>query len=252
MRKKIVGSSWKMHIDSIYKGEELAKEIRNLVGKIDEIDIFIIPTYPMIPVISKIFQGSCIKWGAQNVSYIEKGALTGEVPPLVLKELGCTYVEVGHAERRANLNETDETVNKKIKLIFKYGMIPIICIGETLSDLNNNYGKLRLETQILWALDGLNKDEIEKVVIAYEPVWAIGQSEAAKEDYVEEVHSFIRSVITDRYGEEVGQAVRIIYGGSVSPESAQKLCLKENVDGVFIGRFGLKAENFEKMVCAFK
>lgn len=252
MRKKIVGSSWKMHINSIYKGEELAKEIRNLVGKIDEIDIFIIPTYPMIPAISKIFQGSCIKWGAQNVSYIEKGALTGEVPPLVLKELGCTYVEVGHAERRANLNETDETVNKKIKLIFKYEMIPIICIGETLSDLNNNYGKLRLETQTLWALDGLNKDEIEKVVIAYEPVWAIGQSEAAKEDYVEEVHSFIRSVIADKYGEEVGQAVRIIYGGSVSPESAQKLCLKENVDGVFIGRFGLKAENFEKMVCAFK
>jgi triosephosphate isomerase (TIM) len=248
MRKKIVGSSWKMHINSIKDGVELAKEIRNYVGEIEEADVFILPTFPMIKFISDVFKGSKIKWGAQNVCFEEKGAYTGEVPIQVLKELGCSYVELGHAERRALFNESDEVINKKVKLCIKHNLVPIVCIGETQEDLNNDVDDIRLKTQILWALEGINKEEAKNVIFAYEPVWAIGQKEAAEAEYVRNVHEFIRKVISDIYGSETSEEIRIIYGGSVSPESAKVLTKYDEIDGLFIGRFGLKAENFKSMV----
>lgn len=248
MRKRIVGSSWKMHINSITDGVELANGIKEAVGNIDETEVFILPTFPMIKFIADIFKGSNINWGAQNVCFEEKGAFTGEVPINVLKELECKYVEIGHAERRALFNETDEIVNKKVKLCCKHNLAPIVCIGETKTDLDNKVGKIKIRTQVLWALDGLSNEEVKNVILAYEPVWAIGQKEAAKADYVQEVHEFIRSVVDEVYGNEVAESIRIIYGGSVSPESAKVLSKYKDIDGLFIGRFGLNAENFKAMV----
>lgn len=248
MRKKIVGSSWKMHINSIKDGVELANQIKEHVGNVEEAEIFILPTFPMIKFIADIFKGSNIGWGAQNMCFEEKGAYTGEVPAQVLRELECSYVEIGHAERRALFNETDEIINKKVKLCYKYNLVPIVCIGETQQDLDNKFQNIRLKTQVLWALNGLKKEEIKKLIFAYEPVWAIGQAQAADPEYVQSIHEFIRKVIKEQYGSEVSEAVRIIYGGSVSPESAKVLIKYKDIDGLFIGRFGLKAENFKSMV----
>lgn len=248
MRKKIVGSSWKTHVYSIYEGKRLAKEISEAVKGIQDINMFILPTFPMIPLVAATLAGSTVKWGAQNISFAEKGAYTGEVPPQVLRELGCSYIEIGHAERRSYFNETNTTINKKVKLALAHGMRPIVCTGETASDKEENIGKVRLATEIMWALDGLEEEELEKVIIAYEPIWAIGQTEAADEDYVEDIHGFIRERIEKEYGENTSKKISIIYGGSVDPENAPKLISKENIDGLFVGRFGLKAENFRRIV----
>ncbi|SKA87722.1 triosephosphate isomerase [Clostridium sp. USBA 49] len=248
MRKKIVGSSWKMHINSIKDGIKLAEQIKENLGNVEDVEIFILPTFPMIKFIADVFKGSNIGWGAQNMCFEEKGAYTGEVPANILKELECAYVEIGHAERRVLFNETDEIVNKKVKLCYKYDLVPIVCIGETQKDLDNKLQNIKLKTQVLWALNGLEKEEMKKIIFAYEPVWAIGQSEAANPKYVQSVHEFIRNVIKEEYGSEVSENVRIIYGGSVSPESAKVLTKYNDIDGLFIGRFGLKAENFKSMI----
>ncbi|MGF7431914.1 triose-phosphate isomerase [Thermoanaerobacterium thermosaccharolyticum] len=248
MRKKIVGASWKMHINSIKNGLELAKEIKDYVGNIDDIEMFILPAFPMIKLIADILKGTSIKWGAQNMCFSEKGAYTGEVPPQILKELECNYVEIGHAERRMLFNERDETVNKKVKLSLKYGLIPIVCIGETQEDLDNNFQNVKLRTQVLWALNGIEKQEMREIIFAYEPVWAIGKQKTADPEYVQSMHSFIRNVIIENYGYEAGNSIRIIYGGSVSPESASLLTKYGDVDGLFVGRFGLNAQNFKSIV----
>lgn len=248
MRKQIVGASWKMHVNNLTDATYLAQKINEYVGNIGDVEIFILPTFPIIKHIADIFKGSKIGWGSQNICFEEKGAFTGEVPPQVLKDLGCTYAEIGHAERRHLFNETDEIVNKKVKLSLKYHLIPVVCIGETKDDKDNKFTKIRLKTQVLWALDGLEKDDIKKVIFAYEPVWAIGQQKSADASYVQDIHLYIRNVIKDEYGEKIGDLVRIIYGGSVTPESSQTLMRQKDIDGLFIGRFGLEPSNFKKIV----
>lgn len=248
MRKKIVGSSWKMHINSLEDGKLLAKEICQKVGSIDEVDIFLLPTFPMIHTVAEALKESNIKYGAQNVCFKEKGAYTGEVPAKVLKEIGCTYVEIGHAERKSMFGENDIQVSKKVEICEKYDLIPIICIGETQEDVDNGVDKQVLKMQIEWALNRVSKDFRKKIVFAYEPVWAIGKSEAADSKYVNETHIYIRNTIEYLFGKEVAEEIRIIYGGSVSPETAPELIKYENVDGLFIGRFGLKSENFKSMI----
>lgn len=250
MRKKVVGSSWKTHVYSIYEGKRLAKEISEAVKGIEDVEMFILPTFPMIPLVAATLAGSTVKWGAQNISFAEKGAYTGEVPPQVLRELGCSYIEIGHAERRDYFNETNTTINKKVKLALNHGMRPIICTGETASDKDSDIGRIRLATEVMWALDGLDEGDLQKVIIAYEPIWAIGQTEAADENYVEDIHVFLRHRIGKEYGEDIAKKITIIYGGSVDPENAPKLMSKENIDGLFVGRFGLKAQNFRKIVDA--
>ncbi|MFT9497954.1 triose-phosphate isomerase [Anaerosolibacter sp.] len=250
MRKKIVGTSWKTHIYSMVEGKELAQEIKERVGYVENIDIFILPTYPLIPAIADILQDSHIKWGAQNVSHREKGALTGEVPPRILRELGCEYIEIGHAERRNIFHETDEMVAKKVKLSLDYGMVPVVCIGESKEEKDEKLSKVKLKTQILWAMNDLGEEERKKVILAYEPIWAIGQEEAAHPDYVEEVHSFLRQTLQSEYGNESSDMIRIIYGGSVNSENALELSRQENIDGLFVGRFGLKAADFERITQA--
>lgn len=248
MRKKIVGASWKMHINNLKDGTHLAQKIKEYVGNIYDVEIFILPPFPIIKYIADIFKDSKIGWGSQNICFEEKGAFTGEVPPQILKDLGCTYVEIGHAERRCMFNETNEIVNKKVKLSFKYQLTPVVCIGETKEDLDNNFQNIRLKTQVLWALDGLSKENISKIIFAYEPVWAIGQQESADAAYVENMHKYIRDVIKDEYGDEISNSVRIIYGGSVTPENSKVLMEQKDIDGLFIGRFGLNPSNFETIV----
>ncbi|AOT71293.1 triose-phosphate isomerase [Geosporobacter ferrireducens] len=248
MRKIIVGTSWKMHIHSMKEGEKLVEGIYRSVGYVKEVEMFILPTYPMIPMIAKKLETGNIKWGAQNICMMDKGAYTGEVPPLILKELGCSYIEIGHAERRATFGETDKDVHKKVRLSLEYDMIPVVCIGETEEDKREHVGNVRLHTQVLWALNGLPIEEMKKVILAYEPVWAIGKAEAAGAEYVENIHGYVRSIIEKEYGRDVAQAIRIIYGGSVNRDNTNLLTKQENVDGLFVGRFGLNPEDFSQIV----
>lgn len=250
MRRKIVGSSWKMHINSLEEGRSLAKDIAEGVKEIEGVDFFLLPTFPMIPLVAETLKGTSVKWGAQNMAFEAQGALTGEVPPLVLKELGCTYVELGHAERRAHFNEDNFTVAKKVKLALAHGLRPIVCTGETAVDKAQGVGLVRLTTEVLWALDGLTQEDRKRVILAYEPIWAIGQANPAEASYVEEIHGKLRERIAREYGQETAQEIHILYGGSVGPENALELVRQENVDGLFVGRFGLKGENFKKIAQA--
>lgn len=244
MRKKIVCFSWKMHINTRDEVTTLATGIRDLTKEMTELEIFLLPTFPLIPHISHILEGSHIGWGAQNMSFADYGAYTGEVPPVTLTDLGCKYVEIGHAERRIYFNESDYDVNKKVKLCLKFGMIPLACVGETENEKNDGLGYIRIKTQVLWALEGLSKEEIIRVILVYEPIWAIGKQEGASADYVEDIHSFIRNVVSKEYGNDVAEAIRIIYGGSVKLDSAKQLMKKENIDGLFAGRFALWPDKF--------
>ncbi|PKM50582.1 MAG: triose-phosphate isomerase [Firmicutes bacterium HGW-Firmicutes-7] len=244
MRKKIVCFSWKMHINTRQEVDTLATGIRDLTKAMTELEIFLLPTFPLIPHLSQILEGSHIGWGAQNMAFADYGAYTGEVPPITLIDLGCKYVEIGHAERRMYFNESDQDVNKKVKLCLKFGMTPLACVGETESEKEEGNGYVKIRTQVLWALEGLSEEEIKKVILVYEPVWAIGKQEGASAEYVEEIHSFIRGVVAQEHGSEAAKAVRIIYGGSVKLESAQKLMKKENIDGLFAGRFALWPDKF--------
>lgn len=248
MRRKIVGSSWKMHINTKSEVNVLANEIVDGIKDIHHVDMFLIPSFPLIDHLAQILKDTKVSWGAQNMAFVDYGAYTGEVAAPTLSALGCTYIELGHAERRANFNETDHAVNKKVRLCLKYGMTPLVCIGETRSDKEDGVGRTRVKTQVLWALEGVARDDVSKIILAYEPVWAIGQSEGADAEYVDDMHRFIRDVIALEYGNDVAQTIRIIYGGSVKLESAHDLISKENIDGLFTGRFALEAKNYIAIV----
>lgn len=247
MRKKIVGASWKMHINSISEGISLAKELHKEVGNIDNVDIFILPAFPLISEIASIFKDGNITWGGQNMCFDAKGAYTGEVPGLMLKELDCKYVELGHAERKALFNETDQQVNQKLHLCQTLGLTPVLCIGETDDDIRNGRELREIQSQVLTMLNGLDNEFIKTVILAYEPVWAIGKEQTATLDYIEHIHAFIRNLIEKHFGHSVADKVRIIYGGSVNPDTSDELFKLPNVDGVFIGRFGLNPTNFNRI-----
>jgi triosephosphate isomerase (TIM) len=244
MRKKIVGSSWKMHITTKSEVDVLAMDIVEGVKDISNVDMFLIPTFPLIDHLANILSDSNVAWGAQNMAFADYGAYTGEVPAPTLAQLGCTVIELGHAERRANFNESDHSVNKKVKLCLDYKMTPLVCIGETKAEKDDGVGNVRVKTQVLWTLEGVKPEDVDKIIFAYEPVWAIGQSEGANADYVEDMHRFIRYVIASEVGNDIAQSVRIIYGGSVKLESAYELISKKNIDGLFTGRFALTAKNY--------
>lgn len=247
MRKKIVGASWKMHINSIANGVSLAESLHQEVGNISDIDVFILPPFPLIKEVATIFKHGNIGWGGQNMCFAAQGAYTGEVPGLMLKELGCQYVELGHAERKAFFNETDQRVNQKLRLCQGLGLIPVLCIGEQKEDLRTGNELNELKRQILTMLDSLDPTFIQNVILAYEPVWAIGQAQTATLDYIEHIHAYLRSLIENHLGNQIANEIRIIYGGSVNPEISDELFQLPNVDGVFIGRFGLDPKNFKRI-----
>lgn len=250
MRKRIVGSSWKMHINTVEAGEKLAREIVEAVAGESAVEIFIMPTFPLLPSIIEICRNSKVGVGAQTMAEAENGAYTGEVPAPILSEIGCRYIELGHAERRARYNETDEKVRSKTHLALRYDMTPLVCIGETAEDKDAGRGRVKLATQTLWALDGLSSQQQRRVILAYEPVWAIGQADPADPAYVHDTHRHIRDVVAREAGEDVAAAIRIIYGGSVTAGTAKDLFRSDEVDGMFVGRGGLKADLFRRIIDA--
>ena len=246
MRKAIIAGNWKMN-KTVDEAVKMVEELKPLV-KDATCDVVVCPTFVCLDAVKKAVAGSNIKVAAQNMHFEESGAYTGEIAPKMLEELGVHYVIIGHSERRQYFNETDETVNKKVKKAFEHNLIPIVCCGESLEEREGNITEKVLEGQIKVGLKELNKEQVEKLVIAYEPIWAIGTGKTATDEQANETIGYIRTVVKAMYGEEVASRVRIQYGGSVKPGTIKAQMNKEEIDGALVGGASLKAEDFAAIV----
>ncbi len=214
------------------------------IQKNDKVELLICPPFTSIPICRFFLERSSIHWGSQNVYPEEKGAFTGEVSPTMLKELGCTYVICGHSERRQILGESDAFIAKKVESVLSHGMTPILCVGETAEERAAGQTEQRIESEIRAALAGVEKKEIQRVVIAYEPIWAIGSGAAATAEEAETVSAFIRGVVKDLFGKKAAEEVHILYGGSVKESNISDFLKQKDIDGALIGGASLKADEF--------
>lgn len=235
----LIIANWKMN-KNIGEAISYVKELKNLVKNQDK-EIVICPAFTALSAVSAELVTSKIKLGAQDLYFEEKGAFTGEISPSMLKEMDCKYVILGHSERRKYFNETDEIVNKKIKIALKNKLIPILCIGETLEQRKAKKTEEVIEKQFENSLKGIKSNNL---VIAYEPVWAIGTGHNATPEHAEEVHALIRQLINKKLGSEAENKIRIIYGGSVNPKNAKELLSQDNIDGALVGTASLDAKKF--------
>ena len=246
MRKKVIAGNWKMNMlpnEAIKFIEDIAPLIKNAKNEI----VLCVPYTDLFYSLLTV-QGTNIKIGAQNMHFEEKGAYTGEVSGKMLKSINVEYVIIGHSERRQYFNETDETVNKKIKAAFRYGLKPIVCVGETLEQREQGKAVDVITKQTKLALEGLTEEQVKNTIIAYEPIWAIGTGKTAtKEDANNSIKS-IRNKICQIYGQNVANAVIIQYGGSVNSTNAKELFEMPDIDGGLVGGASLKAEEFSKIV----
>jgi triosephosphate isomerase len=240
MRNWMVVGNWKMN-NTTDESVTLAKSIKESVSHLTGSDIVLAPPFTSLSSVHEVIKGSHVKLAAQNIFYEDKGAYTGEISPAMLKDVGCTYVIIGHSERRKYFHETDEGVNLKVKKSLNAGLKPIICVGETEEEREKGITEFVIGIQVRKALVGIEK--LDNIVIAYEPVWAIGTGKNATPIEAEEVHHFIRNVLGEKYGDAVGD-VRILYGGSVTPENIGELIAMENIDGALVGGASLKSESF--------
>ncbi len=225
----------------------LINELKPLV-KDAQAEVVVCPPFVCLPAAKEVLVGSNIKLGAQNMHWEEQGAFTGEVAPGMLKELDVEYVIIGHSERRQYFSETDEMVNKKVLSAVAHGFIPIICVGETLEQREQGITEQVVDRQTRAALKGLSPDVADRVVIAYEPIWAIGTGKTASSNDANEVIGYIRKVVGEVLGSQAAQQMRILYGGSVKPENASELMSMPEIDGALVGGASLKAQDFAKIV----
>lgn len=247
MRKTIIAGNWKMY-KTLKDGQELAVALRRDLYKVENVDIVICPPFTLLGFLSDALETSNIAVGGQDLYWQEEGAFTGEVSPLMIKDAGCLYVIIGHSERRQFFGETNETVNKKLKAALKNGLIPIVCVGENLQERESGRTFEVIEGHVNNGLADIGSSDISKVVIAYEPVWAIGTGKTATPDQAQEVHKFIRGLLNKKYGQEIADGIRIQYGGSVKPENITELMNKPDVDGALVGGASLKADSFGAIV----
>lgn len=247
MRKPIAAGNWKM-FKTAKEASKMISELKELVKGVSDREVVICPTYTALESAVSAAKGSNVKIGAQNVYWEEKGAFTGEIAPGMIKDLGCEYVIIGHSERRQYFGETDATVNKRIFAALKAGLKPIICVGETLEERESEKTFSVIETQIKGGLKGLSAEQMKDCVIAYEPVWAIGTGKTASKEQAQEVHAFIRKLLSDLLGKDTADATRILYGGSVKPDNMKDLMSQPDIDGGLVGGASLEAESFAKIV----
>ena len=245
MRKPLIAGNWKMH-KTVPEAVSLVKELKELLTEIKDREVLVCPPFTAIYAVKSEIEESPIKLGAQNMFYEEKGAFTGEISPLMLKDLGCSYVILGHSERRHIFGETDKLINKKVASAVDHGLVPILCVGELLEERESGKTKNVVERQLLEGLKGLK--EGDEFVIAYEPVWAIGTGKTATPEQAQEVHGFIRELLAENFGREKAERVRILYGGSVKPENIKGLMEMPDIDGALVGGASLKAASFAKIV----
>ncbi|MCP3968198.1 MAG: triose-phosphate isomerase [Lentisphaerae bacterium] len=245
-RKVIIAGNWKMN-KTASEGKALVEELKPLVSEVTEAEIVVCPTFTTISTVVEAAAGSNIKVGSQNIHWAESGAFTGEISAVMLKEAGVEYAIIGHSERRQYFGETDVTVNQRLKAALAANLIPIVCIGETLEEREGGKTEKVLFTQLEGGLADITAEQIGGIVIAYEPVWAIGTGKTATPEMAEETHNYIRCQLKDMFG-DAAEAVRIQYGGSMKPENSAELVAQKNIDGGLIGGASLKAESFADLI----
>jgi triosephosphate isomerase (TIM) len=243
MRRALVVGNWKM-FKTTGEAINLVNIIKAGVHKVTDVDIAICPSFTVLLAVSKALEGTKIELGAQDMYHEAEGAFTGEVSPLMLKDTGCRYVILGHSERRQIFKESNELVQKKIVTALKYNLAPIVCVGETLEEREARKAFEVVKKQFDICIATRSAQEVEKIVIAYEPVWAIGTGRTATPEQAEQMHSYIRRLLNEKYGAGVAERIKILYGGSVKPDNTEKLMEKSNLDGALVGGASLKAESF--------
>ena len=248
MRPFLIAGNWKMNCGPA----QTASLVKNIINKLPSLsnDVEVLVCSPEISLTSasQTIGDEPIALGAQNVHFEDNGAYTGEVSTAMLAEAGCAFVITGHSERREYFGETDEIVSKKTQKIVQAGLRPIICVGESLDQRKQNVHQEKVKEQVQAALSGIDSDHVQKVVIAYEPLWAIGTGETATPGQAQEMHRMIRTELADLYSEEAAQSTQILYGGSMKPHNAQSLLEQPDVDGGLIGGASLKAESFAEII----
>jgi len=248
VRKKVIAGNWKMNMD-IQASTSLISGLRERLKDVsDPITVVICPPFTSLQLASELIKGTRIKLGAQNMHFESDGAYTGEISATMLKAVGCEYVILGHSERRQYFNETDEIVNRKVKKALGTGLLPIICVGETLDERERGVTEVIVGKQVRGVLNGLSADDMGKVIIAYEPVWAIGTGRNATPQQAEEVHVFIRNLVAKLYRREIADRLIIQYGGSVNPANSADLLIQPDIDGALVGGACLKADSFSAII----
>ena len=247
MRKTIIAGNWKMN----HTGQDAKETITGLVGRVVQdvkAEVVVAPVFPYLPMAVELTKGTPIHVAAQNMHWEESGAFTGEVSPAMLVDIGVTHVIIGHSERRTYFNETDETVNKKTKAALAHNLTPIVCCGETLEQREEGIMQSWIEGQIEKALEGIGADDLAKVVIAYEPIWAIGTGKTATAAQAQEVCSIIRKKIAALYSADVADSVSVLYGGSVKGGNVAELTGSPDIDGGLVGGASLKVDDFMAII----
>lgn len=246
MRKPIIAGNWKMH-KTIAEAVEFVNDIKDKVNN-TEVEAVICAPFTLLKDLKEATNGTNIKIGAQNMHYADNGAFTGEISAAMLNELNIDYVVLGHSERRQYFNETNETVNKKVVKALESGIDPILCVGETLEEREAGDTKNVCKEQTEKALVGVSAQDMKKVVIAYEPIWAIGTGKTATAEDANDVIAYIREVVKGLYGEEISEEVRIQYGGSVKPSNVAEIMNQSDIDGALVGGASLLASDYTELV----
>lgn len=244
--KKLIAGNWKMN-NNAEESISLIKSLKTKLKNIHDVEVAVCPSFVCLSDAARELKGSTIELGAQNLYFEEKGAFTGEVSPLMLKGI-CKYAIIGHSERRNIFRETDELINKKLISALEHNLIPIFCIGEKLDEREKGIEKNIVQNQLKKGLEGIGKYKIAKIVIAYEPVWAIGTGKNATPEQAQEMHAFIRSMLKKNYGSDIASQIRILYGGSVKPDNIEGLIRQKDIDGALVGGASLDAEGFAKII----
>jgi triosephosphate isomerase len=247
LRKPILAGNWKMY-KTISQARSFVEHLQGLVGDLSKVEAVICAPFTSLYALKQALEGTQIQLGAQNMHQAEEGAYTGEVSALMLKDVGAKYVIIGHSERRQYFGETDETVNQKVHAAFKHGLLPIVCVGEDLNQREQGVTKQWVESQVRAALGGVSADEVTRLVIAYEPIWAIGTGKTATAEDANEVCAHIRQVVSEIYGQEKADRIRIQYGGSVKPENIEELMAQPDIDGALVGGASLDPGSFAKLL----
>jgi len=246
-RKPLIAGNWKMFKTGPEAVETAAKLVQ-LVKGVDQTEVMIAPTFTALALVHAAVKGTNVALGAQNLSWEAEGAFTGEISTGMLQSAGCTHVIIGHSERRQFFGETDESVNKKVKAAIAAGLIPVLCVGESETERDENKTFSVLDKQVKIGLEGLSLEDAATLVIAYEPIWAIGTGKTASKEQAQEVHRYLREWIENNYAATLAESTRILYGGSVKPDNVTALMAQPDVDGALVGGASLDAETFSKIV----
>ncbi|MBW2612454.1 MAG: triose-phosphate isomerase [Deltaproteobacteria bacterium] len=246
-RRPLIAGNWKMY-KTCEESVEAAQKLTSLVDGVTDTDIMIAPTFTSLFSVYGVVKGSRVDLGAQNLYWEEEGAFTGEISAGMLKSAGCSSVIIGHSERRQYFGETDETVNKKIKAALSCGLKTVFCIGESEAQRDLNLTFSVLDKQVQTGLKDFVSDDLRDLVVAYEPIWAIGTGKTATSEQAQEVHTFLRASIAKQFDEPLAQSIRILYGGSVKPGNIAELMSMHDIDGALVGGASLDAETFSQIV----